>query len=51
MGLTKKHFKDIGIILKQIESLKVKDINLFIEYFKRENSLFDENKFKAFLLD
>ena len=50
MSLTKKDFIAIGTILKQIEGLKVKDINLFIQYFKTTNKNFDEDKFKEFLL-
>ena len=50
MSLTKKDFIAIGTILKQIKSLKVKDINLFIQYFKAKNPKFDEVKFKEYLL-
>jgi hypothetical protein len=47
--LTKKDFINIGNILKQIEGLNDYEINLFIDYFKKENPLFNEEKFKAFL--
>lgn len=44
MILTKKHFETIALILKQSKN-KDEIINALVQYFKKENPLFNEVKF------
>lgn len=50
MTLSKKHFKAIATILKDCNANE-KMINAFCSYFKSENALFNEEKFKDAVLN